>query len=255
MKIARFPALFLLFFPLFTLGQFEHDPCAFKDTLERFALQPHNYNHPGWYEKLDSVYLEIEYERDVSLLNDTPFVEFPDIDLRIYTDYIQGDVFNGITLLRKTENGWTEFTIEVHNNLNETYRIRRPDSLQLPFLIEITYIEGNAATRASYKGVVHEIWDVSRYVRLAKYYDQFSEYYSSTSIDDTYVEGKSYSMSRTTSFDGKVLHFSATQITQMSFFQSRVEGEDQSEQVKESADSCESVSYELSAGYFVRRTD
>ena len=244
--------LFCLVLSTSAFGQFDSDPCNLKDTLARFVLQAHDYNKPGWYNNRDNIYLEIRHERDIHYDDDSAIAEFPDIGLMVYTEFIQGNIFDGLALVRKTDNGWTEIYIPIRTNIGISYEINRPDSLHYPYIIEIIYSEGFYATRGGDKGKVHEVWDVLNHIRLARFYSEHSHYYSSTSVDGSYSEGKSFSMERTRSFDGTTLMISETKGTEISYYQSHVEGEDQSEKTSENTIYCGPQQYNLINGFFVK---
>ena len=232
-------------------AQYDSDPCNMRDTLDRLVLQAHDYNRPGWYDKRGKIYLLIEYERDLNNEDDSVVAEFTDIGLKVSTVFIQGDIFEGLSFTRKTDTGWTEFEIQINTNKSVTYSISRPDPVKQPYILQLIYSEGFNATRGGDDGLVMEIWDVLNHTRLAGVNLEYGTYHSSTAVDGSYEEGGSFDMRRTGSFDGKTLKLGETTGTRRTFYQSRVEGEDQREKIMEKPISCGPREYELIDGYFI----
>lgn len=253
MKIGVLSFLFALAMANPLLAQFDSDPCNYNDTLDRLVLEAHDYNQPGWYNKREKVYLVIEYKRDLHHEEDSIVAEFPDIDLKISTVFIQGDIFEGLSFTRKTDTGWTEFEVHINTNKSVSYSITRPDPVKKPYILQLIYSEGFNATRGGDEGLVMEVWDVLKHTRLASVDLEYGTYYSSTAVDGSYEEGGSFDMIRTGSFDGKTLTLGETTGMRKSFYQSRVEGEDQSEKVTETPFSCGPMEYELVEGFFVKK--
>jgi len=195
----------------------------------------------------------VKREEDLLAIGEEePIAQFDNVDLKIYARTISGNVFDGLTFVKKNTKTWQEWDIDLGNTNLDSMWVYRPDAARFPHIIAIRYRSAFGSGMGSYDEIRYQYWDVKALAFIGEFKAYAYSFGRSEDQETNVTTSSIYSSTRTMKFENGVLSIDTTYVAESETKIKTLKNDSEKLDKKIENYKCDPVIYALKNGQFVR---